>query len=252
MTRLAVSALGFALLLFVVVAPACDRDDDDDDSAAADDDDDDSAAADDDDDTGGQPDDDDTTDDPGDDDSASGPDPFADEVVSFDPGEFAGFGEAGFPDVVLGPPEGGGDASGSTDVLTLGQEGEIVLAFTDMVAVDGPGVDLLVFENPFGGYYETGQVAVSDDGVQWFDFPCDAEDTEGLYPGCAGVGSVYSSTASGIDPTDPATAGGDGFDLADVGLATARYVRVRDTGTNLYGGDTGGFDLDAVAIVNGQ
>jgi len=45
-----------------------------------------------------------------------------------------------------------------------------------------------------------------------------------------------------------ATAGGDAFDLADVGLAEARYVRITDRGD--LGGLAGVFDLDAVGIVN--
>jgi hypothetical protein len=51
--------------------------------------------------------------------------------------------------------------------------------------------------------------------------------------------------AAAIDPTDPATAGGDPFDLADLGLAAARYVRVTDRP-----GDGAVFDLDAVSIVH--
>jgi hypothetical protein len=56
---------------------------------------------------------------------------------------------------------------------------------------------------------------------------------------------------------DPATAGGDVFDLADVGLAEARWVRLIDRTAEHYGSDTwclgaaGGFDLDAVAAVEG-
>ena len=50
-------------------------------------------------------------------------DPFADRVVSFDPGEFAGFGQDDMPDIALGAPEGGG-AIGSLDVVSLGREGE--------------------------------------------------------------------------------------------------------------------------------
>ncbi|RYZ33379.1 MAG: cell surface protein, partial [Myxococcaceae bacterium] len=43
----------------------------------------------------------------------------------------------------------------------------------------------------------------------------------------------------------------DGFDLAAVGLTRARFVRIRDSGANGYAGTSGGFDLDAVAVVNG-
>jgi hypothetical protein len=55
-----------------------------------------------------------------------------------------------------------------------------------------------------------------------------------------------------VDPTDPAVAGGDAFDLAEVGLPRARFVRIRDGGTSDYAGVSGGFDLDAVAVVNGE
>lgn len=176
-----------------------------------------------------------------------GPEPFADVVVSFTPGAGAGYGQEDLPDVVLGPPfavPGGG----SLDVLSLGDGGEIVLEFNDIGLIDGPGVDLLVFENPFPGWTETGVVAASEDGVAWQEWPCDTESQAG----CAGVQSVNSNPGNGIDPTDPALAGGDGFDLAALGLARARFVRVRDSGANSYEGSSGGFDLDAVAVVNGE
>jgi len=201
--------------------------------------------------------DDDTSDDDdsaaGDDDSAdSAADPFADAVVSFALGDGGGYGETYLPGVVLGPPEGAGGGSGSTDVLSLGLEGEIVLELVDRVLVDGPGADLLVFENPFSTWIETGRVAVSDDLVTWYEFPCDPEDAAGGYPGCAGVQPVYSNSVNGIDATDPELAGGDAFDLAEIGVPSARYVRIRDCGTSpSYGSPAGGFDLDAIAVVNG-
>jgi hypothetical protein len=180
-------------------------------------------------------------------------DPWADAVVSFTPGPGAGYGEARLPDVVLGPPHGGGASSGSLDVLSLGRGGSLVLAFTDEGLVDGPGVDLLVFENPFSGFMETGAVAVSDDGVTWFEFPCASTDRDGGFPGCAGVQPVFDDVDTGLLSLDPAVAGGDGFDLAQVGLARARFVRVRDTGDNpFYAPPSGGFDLDAVAVVHGE
>lgn len=181
----------------------------------------------------------------------TGPDPFADAVVSFVPGEGAGFGADGYPDIVLGPPLGSGDA-GSLDVLSLGDQGEIVLEFTDLGLVDGDGPDLIVFENPFTNWYETGVVAVSDDGETWHEWPCDPLDEAALYPGCAGVGLVWTHPDNDIDPTDPNTAGGDAFDLADLGVERARFVRIRDSGANDYSGTAGGFDLDAVAVVHGE
>jgi hypothetical protein len=65
------------------------------------------------------------------------------------------------------------------------------------------------------------------------------------------VGIVYAGP-EGTDPTDPAAAGGDAFDLADIGVAHARFVRITDSGANTYDGETGGFDLDAIAVVNGE
>ncbi|WNG21044.1 cell surface protein [Cystobacter fuscus] len=183
------------------------------------------------------------------------PQPFADRVVSYSPGPNAGFGQQDFPGIVLGPPQGAGADLGSLDVLSLGRGGEIVLEFTDIGVVDGPGVDLLVFENvfisPSGPYTERGIVSVSEDGQTWHEFPCASTDAAGGYPGCAGTTPVYSSPANGVSATDPAVAGGNGFDLATLGVPRARFVRVRDSGNNPNGAPSSGFDLDAVAVVNG-
>jgi len=178
-------------------------------------------------------------------------DPFADAIVSFEPGPGNGFGQDSLPHVVLGPPVGGGEI-GSLHVLSLGEQGAIVLELSDIGLVDGPGVDLLVFENPFVGWVETGRVAVSQDGQTWHTWPCDEHDANGGYPGCAGVERVWSTPDNGVDPTDPDEAGGDAFDLADLGVEHARYVRITDSGANTYDGETGGFDLDAIAVVNGE
>lgn len=176
-------------------------------------------------------------------------DPWADRVVRFSPGPGAGFGQDLFPQVVLGAPSGGGEAQGSLDVLSLGKLGVLELEFIDLVAIDGPGVDLLVFENGFAGFFETGAVEVSEDGVDWRAFPC------GLDAGpsrCAGLHPVSANPSLGISGTDPAVAGGEGYDLAEVGLTRARFVRITDSGANrFYGPPGGGFDLDAVAVVNG-
>lgn len=182
---------------------------------------------------------------------AGAPNPWADRVTRFEPGLGAGFGEDRFPDVVLGPPSGAGDSQGSLDVLSLGKRGVIELQFTDLAVTDGPGVDLLVFENGFNGFFETAEVSVSDDGVVWQTFACAAV-TDGGTEGCAGTRPVFGNPTLGISGTDPAVAGGDGFDLAVVGLSRARFVRITDSGANrFYGPPGGGFDLDAVAVVNG-
>lgn len=177
-------------------------------------------------------------------------DPWADRVVRFAPGPGAGFGQDLFPGVVLGAPSGQGDTSGSLNVLSLGKNGVIELEFVDLVAIDGPGVDLLVFENGFSAFLETGAVEVSEDGVDWRAFPCGAAMDAGV-TGCAGTGPVFANPELGISGTDPSVAGGDGFDLSQVGLTRARFVRITDTGANrFYGPPGGGFDLDAVAVVN--
>ena len=75
--------------------------------------------------------------------------PFADQVVAYQIGPGGGAGLDEMPGIVLGPPRGGGPFQGSTDTLSLGLGGWIVLEFTSGSIVDGPGVDFTVFENPF-------------------------------------------------------------------------------------------------------
>lgn len=183
--------------------------------------------------------------------AARSPDPFADRIVAFTPGPTAGFGQDRLPGVVLGPPQGAGAGAGSLDVLSLGRGGCIVLEFTDIVAVDGPGVDILVSENPWGTWFEPAIVSVSEDGNAWSVFPCATADSDAGFPGCAGVRPVFTSPENGISAVNPTAAGGDRFDLHDVGLSRARFVRVCDAGVQHYGGIAGGFDLDAVTVVNG-
>lgn len=182
-------------------------------------------------------------------------DPFADRVVAFSPGPTAGYGQEFMPAVLLGPPQGSLFMTGSTDVVSLGQSGSVVLELTDIELRDGPGPDLLVFENPFTeAYLELGDVAASADGVTWHEWTCEDANADAGFPGCAGVRHVYSAPDNGVSATDPRDAGGDAFDLAAVGLDHARFVRIRDTGKNVgkYGGVSGGFDLDGIAVVNGQ
>lgn len=178
------------------------------------------------------------------------------DVASFSPGVGDGFGSADFPDIVLGPPEGNGSGSGGFDVLSLGRLGEIVLDLGDCHLIDGVGVDLIVFENAFlvGGdpatpFAELGAVSVSDDGVNFVEFAC--SDKNYPFTGCAGWHPVHSATSNAISPFDVANAGGEGFDLATIGVTSARYVRIRDV-SDFGGTPSAGFDLDAVSVVNGE
>lgn len=189
-------------------------------------------------------------------------DRFATTVVSFTPGPCAGFGIPGMPKVIQGPPVGAGDTLGGTDVVSLGEKGEIVVAFGENAIVDAPGPDFIVFENPFFAAgdpkkpnAELAEVSVSDDGSTWKAFPC-ALASAPPYGTCAGWRPVYSAPGNGISPFDPGSAGGDAFDLADVGLASARFVRIRDMGSTACDAQTKptntGFDLDAVAILHAK
>ena len=199
---------------------------------------------------------------------------FVTSVVDFKPTDCAGFGSQRLPGVVEGPPVGGGTGHGSLDVLSFGSGGSIVVSFAPNAIVDGPGTDFIVFENPFriGGsssnvYAEPGEVSVSDDGTTWHTFPCnptfdpgaaDGTGTAPPYGACAGWHVVYSTPQNGISPFDPAVAGGDPFDLAQVGLKHARYVRIVDRTDEVCPEagaskpDNNGFDLDAVAIVHAE
>jgi hypothetical protein len=185
-------------------------------------------------------------------------DPFMDEVVSFQPGAGAGFGSDRFPSIVLGAPQGGGLQMGGEDVLSLGMGGSIVLK-SDIPILNGAGTDFIVFENPFNAagdprnpFVEPGEVSVSQDGVHFFTFPCASEDREAHYPGCAGVHPVMAnSETNDIDPTDPNVAGGDDFDLKDLGLNWIQYIQIHDLSNEDPGkGNSAGFDLDAISIVH--
>jgi hypothetical protein len=176
--------------------------------------------------------------------------------------------------------------------LEGGVTGSIALAFVDNVVVDGPGDDLTVFENSFleigagsitqPPFAEPGLVSVSQDGVVWHAFdacPIDDEMAGPYWTGCAGTYPVLSN-AGGATPhasvptttpitslvgvpvislvppsgTPPAGAGGDSFDLGDVGLAWARFVKVESASfvTGPVGESNAGFDLDAVAAIHAE
>lgn len=192
--------------------------------------------------------------------AAGAQDPFADAVVDFTGGGGGGYGSELLPDVVLGPPRGGGAIQGSLDVVSLGNNGVVTLRFDLPLICDGPGADFTVFENPFHAntpegpvFEEYGIVSVSQDGTTFVDLPYDPVTHGGL----AGRAPVLTHPDNGIDPLDPAMSGGDTYDLADVGLAWVAYVRITDPGTAIPDpgdlippGDKGGFDLDAIAALH--
>lgn len=176
---------------------------------------------------------------------------FAEEVIAINFGEGESFGQDQLPEIVLGEPLGGGCCAGSFDVVSLGNGGSITLGFGQRRIINGAGVDFIVFENPFliGGdpenvFVEFGQVEVSEDGSRWLAFPCNFA----TGAGCAGRSPTLANPDHPeINAFDPNEAGGDAFDLADVGLESAQFVRVSDIPE-----DEMGFDLDAVALVHGS
>ncbi len=207
-------------------------------------------------------------------------DPFADVAdVTFGFPNVPGEGYTD-PASLLGPPSGGGSTGGGTEVCALGYGGVATLEFVDNVIVDGPGPDFIVFENPFefascdwkgeterGVWNETAVVEVSRDGIDWLRFPCDYSPdnvTCGIEPhanmssfsGIAGVNPVHAavypdgSLKDGIDPTDPWAAGGDAFDLADVGLTWCRFVRLIDTGDSVDAPGSEQYDDDGDLIMD--
>jgi hypothetical protein len=179
---------------------------------------------------------------------------FATEVTDFAFGTGQSFGQDHFPEWVLGGPEGNASGVAATSgVVSLGDGGTVTLSFGTTRGLNGDGPDLLIFENPFliGGdpetpFAELARVEVSLDGVEWYEFPCDP--VSGI--GCAGVKPVLVNFEKGdLPPYSPEVAGGDAFDLDELGLDEVRFVRITD-----LPGDSSGiggvFDLDAVSWVH--
>ncbi len=185
---------------------------------------------------------------------------FAQGVLSFSPTSGVSYGQEDFPSKILGPPQGSGLGKGSLDVVSLGCDGEIILEFLDPMIGDGPGPDFIVFENAFspngvGSFAEPAEVSVSVDGKNWRAFPCDPKSTSWPYAQCAGVRPVFSSPENGISPYDPSVSGGDVYDLRDLGVSVARFVRIRDRSRALPDAarwcqaHNAGFDLDAISVI---
>lgn len=154
--------------------------------------------------------------------------------------------EEGFPEALYGPPR----ANDAYSVVSLGNGGFVIVEFEGNAIVDGPGPDFIVFENPLPHFVELATVSVSNDLITWHEFPCTAAQDGPDYGSCAGVGIVYSHPDNGLDPLAPELAGGDAFDLADLGVAEARYIRIQDRED--LEGPAGVFDLDAVSVVNAR
>lgn len=170
------------------------------------------------------------------------------------------------------------------EIVSIGLGGSLVLAF-DRDVVDDPrhpfGVDLLVFGNAFasdaayplgviGGFFaEGGSISVSPDGVAWTLVP--GIDADGLFPTLGYLDAGPYATSPGriesdfTRPVDPAwrgpamlgldwsgilaaydgSGGGAGIDLAPLGLASIRFVRI--DGPTSFGFSP---EIDAIAAVS--
>jgi hypothetical protein len=201
------------------------------------------------------------------------------------------FGAAYVPGIVLGPPGDSQPIEGSFSVATLGFGGSATVGFDDVVIEDRPGADFILFENAFYRlplptsatddfriFAEPGIVEVSNDGIHWnsfsfdsqalqtvTDLPANSDIDRALYLQLEGLAGVTPSfTGNWTVANDPLVfdllgnggisgAGGDAFDLADVGLAEARFIRVTDGNTRIgFPGASEGFDLDAVVVLHGR
>lgn len=209
-------------------------------------------------------------------------DPCADQLVNFEQGEDGGWidNQVQLPDVVLGLPRGGSEFYQSLDVLSLGSGGSLTLGFLDNAIVDRPGDDFRIFENVFRNsatllFREAAFVEASEDGLVFYRFPVVHADGTVATPadlqaspsfdstdllGLAGLTPGRSHPDNGVDPRTP-EAGGDGFDLAAIGLTEARYIRIIDAGTAIndegnnfpiVGQGKAGADIDAVVAIHSR
>jgi hypothetical protein len=157
-------------------------------------------------------------------------------VVSAPSATGSGFSD---PELAVNGVRGEGQTQGSLDVYALTDDpaDELVLGFEEPV-LDGEGVDLVVFENPFdiasgGRFMDPVVVEVSADGESFVAFPhsyglAEYSDEPSDWLGFAGITPVLlHEEQAPVDPLSP-EAGGDGFDLAELQppVAEVRFVRL--------------------------
>jgi len=97
------------------------------------------------------------------------------------------------------------------------------------------------------------------------DLPANSDVDRALYQQLTGLAGITPTfTGNWTVANDPAVfdaagnggvsgAGGDAFDLADVGLTQVRFLRITDGDTRIgFPGSGEGFDLDAVVVLHGR
>ncbi len=168
------------------------------------------------------------------------PPPWADVVLSAPGASDAAFGD---PSLATNGARGAGWTEGSFDVyaLDVAVEGDtLALGWSGRRVVDGPGPDLVVFENAFAlpdgsRFMDPTQVEVSADGATWAafagSFVGDPEDPTlpEAWAGFAGVTpTLLHLDDNPVDPFDTEAAGGDAFDLADLPDGSVRDAVLAD------------------------
>lgn len=216
--------------------------------------------------------------------ACAGPAPLASEALADEIVDAPGAtGEMfGDPMRAIDGVRGGGYLAGSTNVYSLDYASRpyLVVGWHGGRVTNGPGADLVVFENPFRTMWDPNQyfmdpivVAVSLDGTRWVELPHryvaadpsvyspHIEDWEGFAGLTPVIVNDETNPMSWFDPR----AGGDAFDLdelpteGDAGEIRAhgfRYVRVTsaaivlDPGTSAdypHDGAANGADIDGIA-----
>lgn len=176
---------------------------------------------------------------------------------------FTTYGE---PDNAIGPA--------TNSAVSLGDGGQAILTF-DSPIKDGPGFDFAVFENSFSDFYlELAFVEVSSNGINFFRFPSHSQtQTEIQVEGFDELDPTYINNLAG----KYRAMFGTPFDLAElqedplldknnithikiidvVGSLNPNYASYDSHGNIINDPFTtpfhsGGFDLDAVGVINEQ
>lgn len=133
----------------------------------------------------------------------------------------------GDPEVVLFAPD--------DDSVGLG-DNRFIYSLRGEWMVNGAGADLTVYEADFGAVeFNLLDVLVSLDGLDWVSI------TGTMTTGVRVTGDTRHGSASHRKS----------FDLEGSGLEEVRFIKLQGLGTGSASG-TNGFDLDAIAIVNGR